>query len=252
MAKDLLAFSERMHHIRIAGAVKGKLRGSDWRRHEAKNKHEESKDGAEFTIRIERRGIVNRSGAEKTQAEEKRGPHKPAMPEEKAERQQANGQEKGNDVVAARAEGTENVAAIELASRQKIEGGGEEADPGSAPDRMNQKIADGGVRVKHGCEEAHNQRHAEDDVRVRGEAGNDLCVQHTKGKRRKSKNEADQRTGSADIEQGTGGANGRADQNKSAERADERGRGNEERIAGTDVMMTAGEDMAEFVGEQNA
>ena len=63
--------------------------------------------------------------------------------------------------------------------------------------------------------------------------------------------EADQWAGGSDVEEGARGANGRADEDEGAERADECRKGNEERIACANVMMTAGEEMAEFMGEQN-
>jgi hypothetical protein len=63
--------------------------------------------------------------------------------------------------------------------------------------------------------------------------------------------EADERAGSADVEEGASGANGGAHENESAECADEGRKGNEERIAGVDMVVTAGEEMAEFVGEKN-
>jgi len=63
--------------------------------------------------------------------------------------------------------------------------------------------------------------------------------------------EANERAGSADVEKGTGGANGRTDEDERAERADQRGERNEERIAGMNVVMATREKVAEFVSEQN-
>lgn len=68
---------------------------------------------------------------------------------------------------------------------------------------------------------------------------------------RNGKKEADQRAGSAYIKKRTICADGRANQDKSAEGTNQRGEGNEEGIAGTDVMMPASEEVAELVGEEN-
>ena len=82
-------------------------------------------------------------------------------------------------------------------------------------------------------------------------AGNDFRVENAVGECGNGENETDERAGSADVEECAGGANRRTNQDESAEGADERGEGNEERIAGANVMMAAGEEMAEFVGEKN-
>jgi len=62
---------------------------------------------------------------------------------------------------------------------------------------------------------------------------------------------ANERAGSADVEECAGGANGRAHEDEGAESADEAREGNEEGVAGVNVMVTAGEEMAQFVGEKN-
>ena len=63
--------------------------------------------------------------------------------------------------------------------------------------------------------------------------------------------DTDERTGSAHVEEGAGGANGRAHEDKGAEGADEVGDGNEKRVGGADMMVAAGEVMTEFVGEKD-
>ncbi len=62
---------------------------------------------------------------------------------------------------------------------------------------------------------------------------------------------ADERAGGADVEERAGGANGRTDEDERAQGADECGEGDEERIAGANVVVAAGEEVAEFVGEKN-
>ena len=151
------------------------------------------------------------------------------------------------------AERAKNVAAIELRGGKKIERSGEEPDPGSAADRMQEKIA--GVRAvtKQRREKLKQEWSAEDEFVVGGDgqAGYEFGVQDAVDERGDRDEEADERTGGADVEERAVGANGRTDEDEGAQRADERGKRNEERIAGADVMMAAGEEVAEFVGEKN-
>ena len=64
--------------------------------------------------------------------------------------------------------------------------------------------------------------------------------------------EADEWARSAHIEKRAVGANGGANQDESAERADERRKRKKVRIAGANVVMAAGEEVAEFVGKKNS
>ena len=70
-------------------------------------------------------------------------------------------------------------------------------------------------------------------------------------KSRDGKDEAHERARSANIKEGPVGANGGADQDESAERTNERRKGKEVRIARANVMMAAGEEVAEFVRKKN-
>src|SRR5579864_6918800 len=151
------------------------------------------------------------------------------------------------------AQGAKNVAAIELRGGKKIERGGEEPDPGGAADRMQEKIA--GVRAvaKQRCEKLKQEWSAEDEFVVggNGQSGNEFGVQYAVDERGDGDDKADERAGGADVEERAVGTNGRTDENKGAQRADKRWERDEERIAGTDVMMAAGEEVAEFVSEKN-
>jgi len=140
-----------------------------------------------------------------------------------------------------------------LRGRKKIERSGEESDPGGAADRMQEKIA--GVRAvtKQRREELKQEWSAEDEFVVGGDgqAGYEFGVQYAVDERGDRDDEADERTGGAHVEERAIGANGRANEDEGSERTDERGKRNEERIAGTDVVMAAGEEVAEFVSEKN-
>src|SRR5216684_8502473 len=63
--------------------------------------------------------------------------------------------------------------------------------------------------------------------------------------------ETDERAGSADIKQSTVCKDRRANQDEGAEGAVEIGEGNEKWISCANMMVAAGKEMAEFVGEKN-
>lgn len=86
--------------------------------------------------------------------------------------------------------------------------------------------------------------------RVR-DAGDDFGVEKAEDECRDGENKSHERAGGADIEEGAGGANGRAHEDKSAEGADERGEGNEEWVAGVNVVMPASEEVTQFVCKKN-
>jgi len=68
---------------------------------------------------------------------------------------------------------------------------------------------------------------------------------------RQGEQKSDERAGSAHIEEGAAGTDGRANEDERAKGADQGRRRNKEGIAGVDVVMAAGEVMPKFVGEQN-
>ena len=110
--------------------------------------------------------------------------------------------------------------------------------------------------MEEGVEEPEEERNAEDDgvlvgIDV-GDSRNKAGMKDAVEKGRDGKDEADQWAGSANVKESAGGANGRAHQDKSAEGADEGWKGNEERVAGANVMVAAGEVMTEFVGEKDS
>ena len=150
-----------------------------------------------------------------------------------------------------RTDGAENVAAIELSGRKKIERGGEEADPRGAADGVDKQMAGGKAGMKNGSEEMQNERAAEDDGGGRVNVGDDFGMHHAVDQRGNSEDEADERAAGTDVEQRAIGTNGRAHQDERAEGANERREGNEERVAGVNVVMAAGEKMAKFVREKD-
>lgn len=150
-------------------------------------------------------------------------------------------------------DGAEDVAAIELSGGEEVQRSGKKADPGGATDGMEEKHVGVGAGMNQTSEETKQDWSAEDYLGVRGidDAGNDFGVQEAEEQSGNGEKKADERAGGADIEEGASGADGRTDHDESTEGADEGREGNEERIAGMDVMVAAGEEVAEFVGEEN-
>ena len=109
--------------------------------------------------------------------------------------------------------------------------------------------------MKPDCEGTKQQRNAENKVDVGAinvsEAGDDFGMENTEGERRNGKHKTYERAGSADVKEGADSSNRRANQNERSERADERGKWNEKRIGGADVVMAAGEKMSQLMREQN-
>ena len=109
--------------------------------------------------------------------------------------------------------------------------------------------------MKPGRESTKQQRNAENKVDIGAinvsEAGNDFGMENTEGERRNGKHKTYERAGSADVKEGAGSSNRRANQNECAKRADERGKGNKKGIGGANMVMAAGEKMSQLMCEKN-
>ena len=152
-------------------------------------------------------------------------------------------------------DGAEDVTAVKLAGGEEIERGGEEADPGGTADRVEKEEVRIDAGMEEGVEEPEEERNAEDDgvlvgISV-GDGGDEAGMKDAVEKGGDGEDEADQWTGSTNVKESAGGANGRAHEDEGAEGADEGWKGNEERVAGANVMVSAGEVMTEFVGEKD-
>lgn len=194
----------------------------DGTRHETQDEDDQREENAEPAIGIERRGIVDRRHAEEAQPEQNGGPDEPASPEKNAERKEHERQEKRDPAMSPRANGANNVATIQLADREQVERGGKQTHPSGAADGMKKQVSGMRVGLEDGGHQLEDQRHAKCYVGVRVEVQrrNDPRVKHTVGKRGQSKGKADKRTGSADIEERAGGADGGTNQDESAECSD--------------------------------
>ena len=142
-----------------------------------------------------------------------------------------------------------DVAAVQLRGRKKIEGRGKKSDPCCPSNGMKEKIRGIGAMVKYWRKELEEQRSAEHDFVLGGnrESGKELGVDNAVDKRGNSYQEADQRSGCTHVKERASVANGRANKDEGAERADQRGEGNKEWVAGMNMMMAAREKMAQFV-----
>jgi len=82
---------------RRCGRTKNELigaQGLDGVGHEAEEENDQSEQGTELSAGIERRGIMERSGAEKAKAEEQARPNEPdGAVQKQAERKQKDGKE---------------------------------------------------------------------------------------------------------------------------------------------------------------
>lgn len=146
------------------------------------------------------------------------------------------------------------MAAVQLCCGKEIERGGEQPNPGSTADGVKQESAGRNARpVEQGGEKTEQQWGSENDVRALciGEARNDLRVQDTVGESRNCENEAHERARAANIKESTRRANRGTNQDEGAESANQRRKGNEERVAGANAVMAAGEEVAEFMCEEN-
>jgi hypothetical protein len=227
----------------------------DGSQYETEEENDECEKGAEAAKGIEWRWVVN--GRDTNQAHSKKhgAPDVPGLPEMKqAQADKSKRYEKRGKAMQARADGTEDMAAVQLADRKEVQGGHEQTNPRGAADGRKEKRAGVNAGVEEGVKKSQQQRHAEGDIgliEIR-EARHEFRVNDSVEKSRDGEDEAHKRARSANIKEGAVGANGGADQNKSAERADEGRKRKEVRIAGANVVMTAGEEVAEFVGKKNS
>src|SRR5882762_11734530 len=147
----------------------------------------------------------------------------------------------------------DDVAAVQLRGRQKVERSGKKADPCCPSNGMKKKIRGIGAMVKDWREKLENQGSAEHDFVLGGkrEPGDELGVDNAVDKGGNGYQEADQRSGCANVKERTRIAYRGANKDEGTERADQRGEGNKERITGVNMMVTTREKMAQFVDEEN-
>jgi|SRR6267143_1158302 hypothetical protein len=99
------------------------------------------------------------------------------------------------------AEGTQDVAAVELGNGKKIERSGKKADPGGAANGMKQESTRRDAGAQDGGEETQEKWSAKGQVNFLDviKAGNNFGMEHTVGECGNGENKADERTGSANV-----------------------------------------------------
>ena len=222
--------------------------------HETEEEDDKREEGAKAADGIERCWVVNGRDTKEAHTKEHGAPNVPGLPKMKqAQGDERKRNEKRGEAMQARANGTKHMAAVQLAHREQVHGSHEQTDPCGAANGRKEKRAGVHAGVQDGVEKSLQQRHAESDVGVIEirEARHKFRMNDSIEKSRDGEDETDERARSANIKEGAVGANGGADQNESAERANERRKGKEVRIAGANVMMAAGKEVAEFVGKKN-
>ena len=226
----------------------------DGSQHETDEEDDECEKGAETAKGIEWRWVVDGRDTKQAHSKKHGAPDVPGLPEMKqAQADESKRYDKGGKAMQARADGAEDMATVQLADGEQVQGSHEQTNPCGAADGRKEQRAGVHAGVQEGVKKSQQQRHAEGDiglVEIR-ESRNEFRMNDSVEKSRNGKDEAHERARSANIKEGAVGANGGANQNESAERADEGRKRKEVRIAGANVMMAAGEEVAEFVGKKN-
>jgi len=231
-------------------------RNIEGRGHEAEEEDDKRQERGPSAIRIKRGRIVDGSDTKKAHAQKQCTPHIPAIPKfEVAKSDEKQRKDERRGAVQVRIQRTQDVAAVELRDGQEIQRSGEQPDPSGAADGVKQERGWGDAWVKPGGETTKQQRNAENKIDFGagdvGKAGYDFGMENAVGEGGNGKHETGERAGSADVKEGAGGSNRRANQNERTKGANEGGEGNEKRVGGANVMMAAGEKVSQFMGEKN-
>jgi hypothetical protein len=143
------------------------------------------------------------------------------------------------------------VAAVELAEGEKVEGGGEEPDPGGAGDGVEVDIGSGNTGKEPPFDGAEEDGGSELDFALLANAGDDFGEGEADADGGQSEEHAGEGTSDADIEELAASGNGGTEADECAKGADESGCGKEEGEAGVNGVIAAGEPVAELVGGED-
>ena len=111
----------------------------------------------------------------------------------------------------ARADGTQDMAAVQLADGEQVQGSHEQTNPCGAADGRKEQRAGVHAGVLEGVKKSQQQRHAEGDlglVEIR-ETRHEFRMNDSVEKSRNGKDEAHKRARSANIKEGAIGTNGK-------------------------------------------
>src|ERR1700730_14480263 len=145
------------------------------------------------------------------------------------------------------------MSAVELSHGKQIQGRREQTKPRRESDRVQvDRVAVGHVAPEEPRHELEEQRFSEFEPAEAGWYAGDVRHRHADYERRHSDGEAGNRTRNTDIEQHAFGPNRFADADERTERARERrGHGQEERQRRVDVIIAAGEIVAQLMTAEN-
>jgi len=136
-------------------------------RHEAEKKDQQGQECGPTARGIERGGIENGRDPQESHAEEQESPDVPTFPEEEAQKNERQGKKQRHGAVQPRTQRAENVTAIKLGYRQKIQRSGKQSHPGRSPDRRQQKRCGRNSVAQRAGEKPQQQRGAENKIRLR-------------------------------------------------------------------------------------
>ena len=146
----------------------------------------------------------------------------------------------------------QNVPTVELSGGKQVERGSEESYPGRPADGSQEKGTVRNPRPQASLQEPLDERPAERHRRLRSSNGNYFRCGDGCRERRHGDQEADQRSGQSHVKKSASVNDGGADANKRTQRADQRGRGQKERVGGMDSVVAAGKEVAQFVSQEDA
>ncbi len=114
--------------------------GDNGCQHETEEENDEREKGAEVANGIERCWVVNGRDTKESHTKEHGAPDVPGLPEMKqAQGDESKRYEEGSKAMQARANGTEDVAAVQLAHREQVHGSHEQTDPCGAANGGKEK-----------------------------------------------------------------------------------------------------------------
>ncbi len=151
------------HHNWSEGRANGKLwfadaartLGEDGCQHEAEEEDEEREEGAEAANGIEWRWVVDGRDTKQAHTKKHGAPDVPGLPEMKqAQGDESKRYKKRGEAMQARANGTEDMAAIQLAHGEQVHRSHEQTDPCGAADGGKEKRAGVNAGMQEGVEKS--------------------------------------------------------------------------------------------------
>ena len=233
-----------------AGSIAAEhLRG---RGDEAEDEDQQADEGDGDAGAIQRGLVIDRPRMPDSQEGEQR-PEDQKVPtgEPQSADEQRGDPETRHHAMGARREGVQHVPAVQLADRQEVQRGGEQAEPGGREDRMQlhggTRAQDEEARVEPVQEQAIGQSDRTGSGGRAHQGGVNQPVVED-GQRRR---EPGERPRDADVEERAPGREGGPDPDDRPERSEEIRPGKEERQRGLDAIPAAGHIMAHLVRSQD-